>query len=165
MARKLPPRKPRAAFRRNAIAKRRVGEDSQCRCGETRPQALIPLSDPTICAACQRESSGKKEPDDHHIAGKANNPMTISVPVNDHRADLSNAQNEWPRKTLENPERSPLRSAAAHIRGFVDTVIYLMEKFLLWAADMLELLDTILEQKLGQKWWKDTKLKSFEPKK
>jgi len=164
MAKKLAPRNPRAAHHRKAIANRRVGEGSQCKCGETRAHALIPGSDPRICAACQRSVARKKLTDDHHIAGRANNPMTISVPVNDHRAELSVPQNAWPQKTLENLDRSPLRSAAAHIRGFVDTVIYLMEKFLLWVAEMIELLDTHLEENLGSKWWKNTMLNSFEPK-
>ena len=164
MAKQLTPRYPRAAHRRKMIADRRVGEDSQCQCGETRPHALIPGSDPRICAVCQRSAAGKKPTDDHHIAGRANNPMTISVAANDHRAELSVPQNAWPHETLENRDRSPLRSAAAHIRGFVDTVIYLMEKFLLWVAEMIELLDTYLGQKLGPKWWKSTKLNSFEPK-
>ena len=90
--------------------------------------------------------------------------MTISVLVNDHRAELSTAQQGWPRKDLENPDRSPLLSGAAHIRGFADLFIFLLGNLLLWVADMLELLDTILERKLGRKWWKNTKLESFEPK-
>ncbi|MGB9242164.1 MAG: hypothetical protein WCC03_02345, partial [Candidatus Acidiferrales bacterium] len=79
--------------------------------------------------------------------------MTIAIPVNDHRAELSTAQHDWPKETLENPDRSPLLSGAAHIRGLVDTVVYLREQFLLWVAEMLELLDTFLKQKLGQGWW------------
>jgi hypothetical protein len=39
-----------------------------------------------------------------------------------------------------------------------------MKTFLLPTAALLELLDTILEQKVGKKWWKKTKLRSFEPK-
>jgi hypothetical protein len=53
---------------------------------------------------------------------------------------------------------------AAHIRGFADTVVYLIEAFLRWIADMLECLDTFIEQKLGSNWWKGTTLESFEPK-
>jgi hypothetical protein len=55
-------------------------------------------------------------------------------------------------------------AAAARIRGFVDTAIYLMVSFLLPAATLIELLDTMLERKLGRKWWKNTTLNSFEPK-
>ena len=162
MARKIPPRDPRAALRREIMATRRVGKGRKCsKCGETR--ALIPDSDPLVCAECDRSLHRKSKRDNHHIAGRNNSPITISVSTNDHRAELSVAQHDWPRKTLENPDRSPLLSAAAHIRGFRDFVFYFVEKFLPWIAEMLELLDTILEKRLGRKWWKRTKLKSFEP--
>jgi hypothetical protein len=163
--RKIPPENPRSVHRRKVIAARRVGEGRKCSsCGEVRPEALIPKSDPMTCAECQRRSKGQKTTDDHHIAGAANNPGTIAVAVNDHRANLSTAQQDWPSKTLQNPDHSPLLSAAAHIRGFADTVLHLILELLLWIADMLELLDTHLIRRLGQKWWERTKLKAFEPK-
>jgi hypothetical protein len=119
---------------------------------------------PLICAACDRRKKGRRTTDAHHIAGQANDPMVLSVFANDHRAELSVAQQEWPAQTLQNPDRSPLLTAAARIRGFVDTSIYLMQHFLLPAAVLLEFLDTMLERELGRKWWKNTKLESFEPK-
>jgi hypothetical protein len=118
--RKIPPRDPRSAFRRKVIAARRVGEGSKCACGENRPEALIPGSDPMICAKCDRKSKGHTKMDNHHIAGDANNPGTIAVSVNDHRADLSTAQQNWPTRTLQNQDHSPLLSGAAHIRGFTE---------------------------------------------
>lgn len=166
LRKKLPPRDPRAAYRRTAVATRRIGEGSKCAfCPEDRPDALISGSNPLICAACDRERKSKTTRDDHHIAGQANDPITIGISTNDHRAELSVAQQDWPIKTLRNPDRSPLLAAAARIRGFVDTAIYLMNSFLLPGAALLELLDTICEQKLGRKWWKNTKLESFEPPK
>ena len=162
MAKKLSPRDPRAAHRRKSIATRLVGADAQCKCGENRPEALIPSSDPTICAACDRKARGKTDKDNHHIAGQNNSPVTINVPVNDHRAELSTAQHDWPTRTLKNPDQSPLRTGAAYLRGFADTIIYLIHKFILWVAGLLESLDTFLERKLGQRWWEHTNLKSFE---
>jgi hypothetical protein len=162
MARKIPPNDPRAALRREIRATRRTGKGRKCsKCRDTR--ALIPDSDPLVCAECDRGLHGQSKRDNHHIAGRNNSSITISVPTNDHRAELSTAQHDWPRKTLENPDRSPLLAAAAHIRGFRDFVFYFVEKFLPWIAEMLELLDIVLEKKLGRKWWKRTKLKSFEP--
>jgi len=144
------------------MATRRIGKGRKCtNCGESR--ALIRASDPLVCAECDRGLRGKSKRDNHHIAGCKNNPITVSIPTNDHRAELSAAQHSWPRKTLENPDRSPLLSAAAHIRGFCDFLFYFVEKFLPWIAEMLELLDTTLERKLGKRWWKHTKLKAFEP--
>jgi hypothetical protein len=162
MARNIPPRDPRAALGREIRASRRIGKGRKCtKCGESR--ALIPKSDPLVCAECDRGLRGKSRRDNHHIAGCKNNPMTISIPTNHHRAELSAAQYDWPRKTLENPDRSPLLSAAAHIRGFRDFLSYFVEEFLPWIAEMLELLDTMMERKSGKKWWKHTKLKAFEP--
>jgi hypothetical protein len=164
LAIELPPRDPRLAYRRKTIAARRIGEGKQCACGEDRPEALISGSEPLICAACDRIKKGRRKTDDHHIAGEANDATMIRVSVNDHWADLSVAQRDWPPKTLQNPDKSPLLAAAASIRGFVNTSMYLMQHFLLPAAALLELLDTIVGQKLGRKWWKHTKLESFEPK-
>jgi hypothetical protein len=160
---KFPERDPGAARVRRARAKRRVGIGGGCSCGETRPEALIPGSDPKVCAACDRRKKGKTTVDDHHVAGKANSPITVPTPVNDHRAELSVAQEDWPQETLENREGSPLLAAAAGVRGCKDMVLYLMEKFMLWAAVMLEKLDAYLRERLGPKWWVGTDLEKFAP--
>lgn len=98
------------------------------------------------------------------MAGKANNPATVSVPVNDHCAELNPAQYDWPKRTLENNEGSPLLAGAGGIRGFVDMEVYLIKKFLLPNAEVLEELDEYLRVKLGPQWWKDTPLERFAPK-
>lgn len=164
MARKRPPRDPSKALRRKVVASRRVGLDASCSCGEKRPGALIPGTNPTTCAACQRAKTGQTPMDDHHPFGRANSSITIPVPVNDHRARLSIDQMDWPRSTLTNPHGSPLLAAAACVRGFIDTVFYLIEESLLWIPDMLELLDDLQVKKLGQQWWVKTELKRFAPK-
>ena len=161
MPKKIPSKDPRQEDRRTAMAQRRVGEGARCACGESRPEALMPGSNPIICFECQRRKRGHSDRDDHHMFGASNSPATINIPTNDHVADLTVEQRKWPRKTLENPDRSPLLSGAARIRGFIDTVIYLMENFLLWIAELLEFLDTFLEQELGRKWWK-SELESFD---
>ena len=163
MPKKLPQRDPLGVYQRKATAARRVGKDKKCACGETRPQALIAGSNPTRCAACERERRGQTTVDDHHVAGKASSPVTIPVPVNDHRANLSAAQYDWPKETRENPDGSPLLAAAASIRGFADTIVYLIEK-LLWIAEMLEMAHPYLVKKLGLKWWLNMELKKFEAK-
>ena len=165
MSRKLPPRDPSGAHRRKVVAARRVGVDTRCSCSEGRPEALISGSNPRVCAACKRTARGQTTTDEHHFAGKANNPTTISVPVNDHRARLSVAQAEWPKSTLANLEGSPLLAAAASVRGFVDTVLYLIERGLPWIPDMLERLDEFQVKKLGPQWWVNTGIEQFAPKK
>jgi len=165
MSRKMPTRDPSGAHRRKVVAARRVGVNARCSCGEARPEALIAGSNPTICAACERAAKGRATIDQHHFAGGANNPATIPVPVNDHRAILTVAQEDWPKSTLANTEGSPLLAGAACLRGCIDTIHYLIEKGLLWLADMLEKLDEVQVKKLGPKWWLNTEIEQFAPKK
>jgi hypothetical protein len=161
---RIPPDNPRAAYCRDAIAARRLGSETKCVCGENSPRAFVKGSEPPICIKCDRKLRGHEERDDHHCFGAINSDFTMSVPVNDHRAELTAAQYAWPKQTLENPDRSPLLAAAAQIRGFADTMMYMIREFILPIATMLEYMDTMLPNKLGKKWWKHTKLKAFEPK-
>jgi hypothetical protein len=71
---------------------------------------------------------------------------------------------DWPKETRENPDGSPLLAAAGAIRGFVDTVVYLLENLLLRHANVLEEVDAYLVRSLGRKWWLKTDLKKFAPK-
>jgi len=163
MRRKLPQFDPIRAHVRTATAERRVGTGAKCACGESRPEALIAGSDPVTCAACDRKGHGKTPLDNHHVAGRANSPITIPVPVNDHRAILSSAQYAWPKNTLENAEGSPFIAAAAYIRGIADTVTHLVGQ-LLWVAEILETADSFFGKRLGRKWWRKTPLKQYVPK-
>jgi len=162
--RRLPIRDEIAAYQREVVAERRVGEGAQCACGESRPRALVEGSSPTICFRCDRKKNGRTTLDEHHVAGKSNSPVTMSVPVNDHRARLSVDQYDWPKETLENPDGSPLLRAAASIRGFVDFLLYLIDKFILWIPEMLEDLDAFLAERFGSNWWKGTPLEKYAPK-
>lgn len=159
----LPKRDPFSAYQREDTAARRIGPRKQCECGEARPEALVTGSNPVICAKCQREKRGQTTMDEHHPAGKANNPTTILVPVNDHRAILSPAQYDWPKETRENPDGSPLLAAAGCVRGFADTIIYLVQKLLLWIPEMLEKVDKFLVDTLGRKYWLNTEFGRFAP--
>ena len=163
--RQLPMRDQIGAYRRKIVSARHFGLDAACSCGEKRPEALIPGTKPATCAACQRTALGETIMDKHHFVGRANNPATIPVPVNDHRARLSVAQSDWPKPTLINAQGSPLLAAAGCIRGFIDTVLYLIEEGLLWIADMLEKLDEFLRKELGPQWWQGTEINDFAPKK
>jgi hypothetical protein len=164
MRRKLPQRDPVHAHARKATAERRAGTGAKCACGELRPEALISGSNPTICAACDRENSGKNPFDDHHPAGRSNCAATLPIWVNDHRAWLSEAQRDWPVDTLENPDGSPLLAMAACARGYLDTDDYLKRNLLLANPEVLETLDAFLLKKLGPKWWVNTELEQFAPR-
>ena len=163
MPKKLPQRDPIGTYQRKVTAARRIGVTANCACGEERPEALIAGSNPTICAACDKERRGLPTVDKHHVFGKANSHVTLPVPVNDHRAILSAAQYDWMKATVENRDESPFLAAAGHIRGFANTVTYLTGK-LLWIADFLEKTDSLLAQRFGRKWWRKTPLRRFEPR-
>lgn len=164
----VPKSDPIAAFQRQTTSALRLGLGARCSCGESRPEALISNSNPISCAGCDRARRGKAGTDNHHVAGKANNSTTIPIPVNDHRARLSVAQYDWPKQTRENPDGSPLLAAAACIRGFIDTITYvidtilhLIDKLLLWIPEMLEGYDAFLVKALGRKYWLNTELEQF----
>jgi hypothetical protein len=157
-------RDPEGAYQRAAIAQRRAGEGASCDCGETRPLALVPGSNPTICAKCQRIQKGHSIMDNHHPFGEANDrKTTIPIPVNDHRAVLNEAQNDWPKRILENPDGSPVLAAAGCLLGVIDTVKYLIETGLRWVAEMLAKLDEWATGKFGPKYWVGTPLEEFGP--
>jgi hypothetical protein len=162
MKKKLP-RDPIGNYQRNSQASRRLGGQS-CACGETRPEALIAGRVPPICWACARKQRSQLRFDWHHPAGEANHPSKIPIPVNDHRAELSPAQYDWPTETLENPRRSPLLAGAACIRGYSETNDYLVADLLLPKVEMLEVLDAFLKKKLGPEWWVETEMERFAPK-
>jgi hypothetical protein len=160
-----PPRDPIAAYERENRAAQRIGQTSRCsKCGENRPLALIPGTNPRICANCQRIKLGKSIFDNHHPAGKANSPVTVPVPTNDHRADLNPRQYEWPEETWQNPSGSPLRAHAAFVRGYCETNEYFVATLLIPIAEMLEALDAFLRKRLGPKWCVGTEMERFAPK-
>jgi len=163
MPKKRPQRDPSAAYVRQAIAARRIG-DRQCVCGEGRPWALVWERDPVTCYECLSKQEGKATVEDHHVAGRANDPGTITVPANDHRAELNTPQYDWPKKTLQNSEGSPLLARAGCIRGYVDTNDYLIRKYVLPDPEFYELLDAFLTDKFGPRWWTNTELEKFVPK-
>lgn len=155
-------RDPIAAFEREVRAARRVGEGSRCStCPENRPLALIPGTSPLVCVNCARVALGKAIFDDHHPAGVANDPATVPIPVNDHRAILSPKQYEWPPETWSNPSGSPMRVGAARVRGYCETNDYLVCSLLIPNAEMLEALDEYLEKRLGPRWWVGTEMERF----
>jgi hypothetical protein len=164
MNNKLPLRNPEAAWLRKTTASRRVGVNATCACGETRPEALIRTSKPTICHECRRKEEGKSVVDNHHVFGQSNSPVTVPTPVNDHRAEVSVAQYDWPKKTLENPEGSPFLAAAGVVRGFINYIHYLIEKGLAWVVLLLEAADELFTVVIGQKYWVGTTLEKFAPK-
>jgi hypothetical protein len=65
---KLPERDPEAAYARRAIARRRVGPNAKCACGETRPEALMREKKRIVCHECKRKENNMTTIDEHHFA-------------------------------------------------------------------------------------------------
>jgi hypothetical protein len=145
---------PMAEYVRQETILRRLAKNAKCPCGEVRPEALMKTSRAYRCAACDRRKSRRSVFDHHHPAGQSNSTLTVPIRVNAHRARLSVDQYNWPSRTLQNRERSPLLASAACMRGFVDTTDYLADELLARTAVMLEDLDEKLKKRLGRKWWK-----------
>jgi len=171
MNRNIPHPDPIRAFARNARAKSRLGRDARCDCDENRALALMRKGNVVICAECDRKNKRQLPFDKHHVAGRANSPVAIWVPVNEHRARLSADQYDWPKRTLENPHGSPLLRAAACSRGLISIGTYLVEKLsvptlpirsrtvwldLYWIAEFLERTDARLAEEHGAYWWLNT---------
>jgi hypothetical protein len=164
MPNKLPQTDPIATHRRKKAAAIRTGVGKKCtECPENRPEALIPNSNPTICAKHKRIKERKSHVDQHHVAGKANDSLTIPVDVNDHRAELSVAQQNWEQPILENPDGCPVIAIAGRIRGVTDTILYLLQKLVRWIPAALVALSKYLKGQLGPNWWIGTSFEQFAP--
>src|SRR6185503_4399985 len=133
---------------------RRLGTRApRCKlCGESNLVALSGTAPSILCYECQTRDSGKPLIEKHHAAGRHNDPFTIPIPANDHRV-LSDRQQDWPAKTLRNPNGSPLLKASATLRGWLDVLRELIEHILGWIPEFLEALDSFLNEKLGNHWW------------
>jgi hypothetical protein len=153
---------PIKAGARRAKAHRRAGDGAHCTdCGETNPSLLVRSSRPRRCKHCHAISAGKKPIESHHIAARANSPVTIDVPINDHQL-LSEAQREWPPRTMQNPDGSPLIALAGSLRGLADLLGELFVRFMHSLADLAESVDGWLRHQYGP-WWKGTQFDGWQP--
>jgi hypothetical protein len=135
---------------RRAQRQRRFGPDARCAiCGESDPIALV-RSD--LCYECQARQAGKPDIEQHHVAGKQNSDVTVPLLANEHRL-ASDMQQDWPQRTLRNPDSSPLLKASGSIRGFLDILRLIIDRVLGWIPEYLEKLDTSLTSLFGQRWW------------
>jgi hypothetical protein len=121
-------------------------------CDETEPEALTGHDPVILCQEHADAQRGKKPFENHHAFGQHNDQTTVQIPTNDHRA-LSDLQRDWPERTLRNPDHSPLRKAAASVRGWIDVLKVIIQRILGWVPNFLERLDEILTALFGAKWW------------
>jgi len=132
------------------------------KCGESDPSALTGVAPEIICYECQAKASERSPIERHHPAGRNNDSFTIPIPGNYHRI-LSDFQKDWPSETLGNPTGSPLRKAAATMRGFLDTLKLLIERVFGWIPDFLESLNNTMTEHIGAISWEKLGLSAEIP--
>jgi hypothetical protein len=138
---------------RREAKRRRLGDlDPACGCGETDPIKLTGRAPDIQCYECQAAEAGRSWLEDHHPAGKANHPVTVRIPGNEHRR-IDDLKNDWSRETLRNPSGSPLLRAAACLRGWLNVMQVLIDSTLGWIPAFLEALDRWLVNVMGPSWW------------
>jgi hypothetical protein len=140
--------------RENHLRRMGTREPKCANCGENDPATLTGRAPDIICYECQAKASNRSPIERHHPAGQNNDPFTVPIPGNDHRI-LSDLQKDWPQDTLRNPTGSPLRKAAATMRGFLDLLMLLIERIFGWIPDFLESLDAKLIGHFGAIWWEE----------
>jgi len=119
--------------------------DPRCsRCGERRPVALLLTADSIICYECRQSELDHPLIEGHHIAGRKNDRFKVPLSGNHHRY-ASDLQVDWPKKTFDNPHRSPVLRDAARLRGIKD-LFYIAGDYFLTIASLLEELDHLQKQ-------------------
>lgn len=136
---------------RHANKRNRLGSNAKCElCGEHDLRILRKVGKHILCPECHLESQGKVPIENHHPPGKNNGDFCFPIPANTH-AILSDAQYDWPRETLRNPNKDPLLEIAAWFRGIHDLLIHLADKLLDWAY-LLEIVSRFLAGVIGPNW-------------
>jgi hypothetical protein len=113
---------------------------------------LIGTHPDILCYEHAAQQAGRSPIEQHHPAGRHNDPTTVALPGNDHRI-VSGKMRDWPIETLRNPDGSPLLKAAAEVRSFLDYLVVLIERVLVWIPPFLEQLDCYLREEIGARWW------------
>jgi len=94
-------------------------------CGYAWIEALV-AGDPVVCAECHARERGVATTENHHLAGRANSPVTVRLSANEHRI-LTSLQRAWPTETLRNVWGDPRLIRAAWLRGVAD-LLYLIAR-------------------------------------
>lgn len=94
--------------------------DATCAfCGEHRVMALVRGRKPIRCYQCQNRRTGRSATEGHHIGGRNNTAVEVSIPANTHRT-LSDMQVDAGRDTLHNPNNDPTVARDAVVKSLND---------------------------------------------
>lgn len=142
--------------RREAHLRRLGSRDPRCSvagCLESRPEALTGVYPRILCYEHAALGAGRAPSEAQHPQGESNDPTaTVSVAGNDHRV-WDDPKRDWPRRTLRNPDGSPLLKIAAALRSLLDFLRLLLARLIGWAPPFLEWLDEALRARFGTRWW------------
>jgi hypothetical protein len=137
---------------RHAKRTRRLGPDARCsNCGAVDVTVLQHHGECILCYECAAARQGKITFEEHHLLGKTNVDLTISLPGNLHR-EVSDRRYDWPESVRTNPDREPLRWAAGLCYGVRD-LLAVLDDWLERVANWLLALSEALEEALGTRWW------------
>ncbi len=125
-------------FERRVIAARRFENGAKCaHCGESRIECLIAGRNPVICYQCDCIDRGKPDIEYHHLIGRHNSQIGITISANDHR-ELSFKQYRWPEPVLRNPDKDQLIIAAAIALCAADMLTYFANRLKRQAPELTE---------------------------
>lgn len=145
---------------REATRRRVLGAGDRCpRCGWQGLAALTKAAHGVLCYECRCAEQGRATVEEHHHAGRANDPATIGVPGNLHR-ELSERQREWPPEVRSNAQRDPLlwvAGAALSLRDHLALALDWVGRVALW----LVALAAALRERFGARWWEELGLPSL----
>ncbi len=139
---------------RKAQRQRQFGAQALCaRCGWDQLDALSRLGNEILCYECLCIEKGKATVERHHILGRANDPQTVGIPANLHRA-LSDGQQDWPETVRRNVNRDPLLWIAGLACSLRDLLAWLLDHCDDIIRFLVELAGT-LRGRHGATWWED----------
>ncbi len=132
----------------------RLGFNPRCSsCGEDDPLKLQSVGGRILCGECRLIAEGKEPFEDHHPAGRRNDPFTVRIPANDHLV-LTDMQEDWPKETRLNPNGDFLHEDAARDRAIHNALIHRAEEAES-RAEVKEALAEFLKALRGPDWWKE----------
>jgi hypothetical protein len=98
---------------------------------------MVNVQGVAMCYECNLRLLGKPTTEGHHLFGKRNSPLVVTLFGNLHRV-LSERQLLWSSDTLRNPRCSARTAEAAALLGLRDIVVALFDLVILPIVERLE---------------------------
>ena len=151
------------ASRRNAQRQRRRRAPPAPTAAMTRRDAGAIAVARSAASPATPSRKERKPTESHHIGGEANSPISVEVPITDHRM-LSDAQYEWPPGAAAEPgwqarcwPLAGLLQRCGRLRRRADCQRHSLHR------NFLRKLDTWLREQCRPLWWKGTDFDGWQP--